>query len=425
MQRLAQCSQPLVATQHAMDHSCLTAYTTDEDPQGLPCAQVFVQSDGQRVWYNLKFVFLAVHGPLQDRKSFLHECLRYWKRCGLTVGQHYFLRSKATPATFVANICTGLGLYWLIAWRAMFARTQALQQTALEFMVAAAVRCQEVGRCFAAEPAGLATIGNLFGRPLLLSGDFKTVSGLRWAADGALNRSDVGAAVALWGKLGFGNWQAPFHDWCDVITFSLLAARAQRSMVQHSFGKRVREWILTLAGLVVESIATLMDACVLGVCLPARSGRALKPAPAYRSPSKPLHPRRVYTQVSPAAIWQFIEKSEATGCSLATYIRGRKEDPEAGGSESQADQWMKKLHWLCVHNRSLGIAGARHLNLVADPSTHSEYETMVSIAWCWEEGVGAIADIQRMPATSKVLKADMPDRIAELWAQNRLERVAT
>ena len=131
MQRLTQRSQPLVPTQHAMDQSCLSQYTTDEDPQGLPCAQVFVQSDGQRVLYNVNFVFLALHGPLQDRKSFLHECLRYWKRCGLTAGQHYFLRSKATPATFASNICTGLGLYWLIASRAMLARTEALRQRAL------------------------------------------------------------------------------------------------------------------------------------------------------------------------------------------------------------------------------------------------------------------------------------------------------
>ena len=40
-----------------------------------------------------------------------------------------------------------------------------------------------------------------------MSGDFKTVSGLCRAADGVLNRSEVDAVVALWDKMGFGNWQ--------------------------------------------------------------------------------------------------------------------------------------------------------------------------------------------------------------------------
>ena len=404
-----------------MDESSLTRHTTDEDPQGLPCSQVFVQN-GRRVWYDLNFVFVALHGsPSQDRKQFLRECTGYWMRAGLRVGVDYFFRSKTTPSTQVANVCNGLALYWLIASRALSARIPKLRETALQFMTAAVVRGQQVAESCSCTNAEHVPMGNLLGRQLLLSGDFMTVSGLHCAA-GGLHREAVGIIAELWEGMGLGSFQAPEHKLRDVVTFSLSAARFRRTTHEPFRNQRLQEWITALGRLIVECVATLMEAYVLKVYLP---GRASKSAPAYRSPLKPLKQRRVYTQVHPASIWALIEKADGCGCSLATYIRTRKDDPEAGASEAQAGPWMKKLHKMYAKNRSLWFAGARHLNLVADPSTHSKYETMVSIAWSWEEGVGAIADIQRMPATSTVLNADMPDRIAELWAKNRLERVAT
>jgi hypothetical protein len=88
---------------------------------------------------------------------------------------------------------------------------------------------------------------------------------------------------------------------------------------------------------------------------------------------------------------------------------------------------MQKLQSMYAERRELGFGiGTKHMNLIADPSTHSKKETMVSVAYAWERDLGAICDVQCMPQGKAVLEseANLPERIANLASEGRLERVA-
>lgn len=69
----------------------------------------------------------------------------------------------------------------------------------------------------------------------------------------------------------------------------------------------------------------------------------------------------------------------------------------------------------------------KHFNVVADPATHSKKETYVSVVYSWEQEIAAFGDVQLLHPGNVVLpdEQDLPDRLAVLAAQRRLERVAT
>ena len=50
--------------------------------------------------------------------------------------------------------------------------------------------------------------------------------------------------------------------------------------------------------------------------------------------------------------------------------------------------------------------GVRHINVIADPATHSKKEAMVSVLWSWEEQVAGHGDVQWISATKTILPCD-------------------
>jgi len=171
-------------------------------------------------------------------------------------------------------------------------------------------------------------------------------------------------------------------------------------------------------------MAYLMDRYVVHCCM--KMHVPPKPAPAYASPKKLLQQRKAYTAVHPEAVWSLIEKARDSGCSIDVLVRTRQDDPEIlKASVTQCSMFMGKYHEMYDAQRTMAFSGVSNLSLVADPSTHSKRDTLVSVAYAWEDNQAAIGDIQFMPATTKLLKADMPDAIAELWLERKLERIAS
>ena len=97
-----------------------------------------------------------------------------------------------------------------------------------------------------------------------------------------------------------------------------------------------------------------------------------------------------------------------------------------GCSETCTLLWVAKHQHLYRARRALCFHGVHHLNMVADPSTHSKRETMVTVCWSWECGAAAHGDVQIIAPGSVVLPSEqeLPDHIAQLAATCRLERVS-
>ena len=151
---------------------------------------------------------------------------------------------------------------------------------------------------------------------------------------------------------------------------------------------------------------------------------ALRRAPAGASGNT----SRPYVRVQPESVWEMMGDARRSSTSLAQVIAVRQRDAHAGCSESLAEQFMDLSNGMYRARRDVATSvGVTHWNIVADPATtHSKQETYVSVAWCWELDFAVYGDAQWLHSGQVVLEeeAPLPDRLAELAAQRRLERVA-
>ena len=71
--------------------------------------------------------------------------------------------------------------------------------------------------------------------------------------------------------------------------------------------------------------------------------------------------------------------------------------------------------------------GVHHINMVADPATHSKKETFVAVLWSWEVETTAYGYFQLLHPGKIILPSeqDMPDSIALLARLRNVERVAS
>ena len=67
-----------------------------------------------------------------------------------------------------------------------------------------------------------------------------------------------------------------------------------------------------------------------------------------------------------------------------------------------------------------------HINVIADPATHSCKEVMVAVAYSWAQNAAAYPPMQYLLPGKDVtsMEQDLPDDIAILSANRKLERVA-
>lgn len=391
-----------------MDVSSFRRFTTDEDPGAVPCSLVYL--DGNAVWYDMSFVFLATKHS-DDRKDFDRACKRYWSKMGLVCGRDYYLRSAAMPSTHI-SVCNGIAVYSLLASFAEFGRKDDSRSRALITLITACGRILDLAFVNEAFPDFTFNLGQ---SPVHLV-RFKVIEGLRGAVEAEFTSQQRACltSVLAWENVG--------HDFGELVQTVVGANRSRLVQTKRPLSKAVQGWLIELKGKLMVCLGTLMDRYLLKVYMVRHSD---KDPPVYKSPKKLLQPRRAYTRVDPAVIWRCFNKARAGGCSLETVVRMQAADQQSGGTVSQVPIWIGKLHAMYHANRTCSFMNTMHLSLVADPSTHSKVETMVAVAYNWEDNVAAVCDVQRMPATTKLVKADMPDAILDLWAEHRLQRVAS
>ena len=118
--------------------------------------------------------------------------------------------------------------------------------------------------------------------------------------------------------------------------------------------------------------------------------------PAIRRKSRSDRPVRV--EVDPETIWALMESAKYSSVSLRQALLLKKDDsmssPElAGASEAKAEYWSRKITGLYINRVQNVFKMVTQLSLVADASTHSGKEILVSCAYAPSEKLGCHAVI--------------------------------
>ena len=267
-------------------------------------------------------------------------------------------------------------------------------------MVAGHVRamCLRAAEAFApTQSFRLLTLGGI---PLDVRGGVR-VSGWRSLVE-AQHPLTRASWISLWSAMhrdGFltNDWRQDEHELVEVVHF-VLFYRKIRASQRKTDGVTTRRAMDALRDALVSYLGEALDTYIVQVYLPRRVD---KPPPALISPKK--HDVRRYVQVQPDAIWDLFSQSLDSGASVEQIAVVRGQDPHMGCHESRALGWLAKKVEMYRDRRFLAFDRVRHLNIVADPSTHNKQETMASIAWSWQAQVAAHGDLQILPETKTSL----------------------
>jgi hypothetical protein len=405
-----------------MNRTQLQRRTVDEDPDAVPGAQIYLEASG-RVWHDLKFVHasLAKHGLNRVWTSYRHDLKRMWRQAQVEE-THFHLDVAASSQ--VSMICSSVALVMALWVHVACGRTRTVVQKCsawLRSMCSRAVETYDALAPMQSQSHRLLTLGDApvdVRRGLRVSGWRALVQSLH--ASTRVSWTRQWSSMQQEGCLADG-WDRDEHDLVDVVHF-VLWYRKTRASQNQADSVATRRVLLALRDALVAYLGAALDTYIVQVYLP---DRAKKPPPALISPKKSAVRR--YVQVQPEAIWDLFSQALDSGASVEQIAVIRSRDVHVGCSESRALAWLAKKVEMYRERRRLAFDRVRHLNIVADPSTHNKQETMASIVWSWQVRVAAHGDLQIIPTTKQFLPSeqDLPESIANLHARGRLERVAT
>ena len=151
--------------------------------------------------------------------------------------------------------------------------------------------------------------------------------------------------------------------------------------------------------------------------------------PAIRRKPRGGTERPVRVDVDPETIWALIESASCSGISLRQALLLKKNDalssPDlAGASESKADYWERKIQGMYMNRVQTVFRMITQLSLVADASTHSDKEMLVSCAFSPEKDLGCHAPVQHLN-TGSLKPSEVDISILARIAKNRkLQRMS-
>ena len=132
-----------------------------------------------------------------------------------------------------------------------------------------------------------------------------------------------------------------------------------------------------------------------------------KPAPSLMFKPQTQLGGKSYVKVHPEVIWDLMEQAKSSSASVKQVIRIRSGDSHVGSSENVGPCWVGKHMCMYASRRNMCFGpGVHHINVIADPATHSKKEAMVSVLWSWEEQVAGHGDVQWISATKTILACD-------------------
>ena len=410
-----------------MDRAQLQRKTVDEDPEVLPGSQVYLDSRGN-VWHDLKFVHTSLAGLGLNRewKHYRSDLKRMWRRAEVQESHFYICTA---PATHVTNICSSFALVMALWIHVACSRTDRVVRACAAWVRTMCSRAADTH--MATQPGALALTQSC--RLLTLGQCNLNIRGGRWVSGwpalvNSLNPHTRKAWAQEWTAMCRGgflatNWDRDEHDLADIVHF-LLFYRKVRASCNKQDGIGSQQALDALREVVVGHLAEALSNYLVKVYLPLRQRGAEKPAPALISPKKST---RSYIRAQPEAIWDLFAQARDSGASVEQIVVVRGHDAHMGCHETRGAAWLAKKVEMYRARRFLAFDRVRHLNIVADPSTHNKKDTMASIVFSWEVQVAAHGDLQYLPQAKTVLNSeqDLPDHIALLAARGRLDRVAT
>lgn len=179
----------------------------------------------------------------------------------------------------------------------------------------------------------------------------------------------------------------------DLVIFLATAERFRKHSGARAWTERSLRVLSSLQKSVVKFLATELTYYILMVYMAEHSvdkafpsrGRALKAEGKAR------------VTVAPDSIWELMQSADRSGVSLRQAVL-LHENPllseAAGCREHTVDAWQRRHQILYDERVNYSLQGANHFNLVADGSTHSCKDILVSIVFSHENNSAAFPPVQ-------------------------------
>ena len=400
----------------------LVQITVDGDQDAFPCRRAFRESGSQRLWWDLRYLHqdLSAHGEQRAWQDWIK-----WVRRGLaSEGEP---PGAAPEGADTAHLLTSGALARFLAFSVAWGRTATVLVRCLAILLSL------LSRGFAATPLGEEIPMNFSTGVSTLSfvGVPDRVRG--WAAlVASLPATARDITVAAWAAaLADGDvtedLRSPTHSASQLFRVLLTMGRTRRKDGKRKLAAKTSMVLNALRLSMLEWVTSAGDRYFNEVYCPRHD--ISKPPPALRrGPAGTSgNTSRPYVRVQPESVWEMMADARRSSTSLAQAIAIRHRDAHAGCSQSLAEHFTDLSNGMYRARRDIATSvGLMHWNIVADPATHSKRETYVSVVWCWEMDFAVYGDAQWLHSGQVVLEeeAPLPDRLAELAAQRRLERVA-
>jgi len=404
-----------------MEHGSYERLTLDFDPDAFPCKQLYLHNSGELWWdLDLLHIDLLQHGVVGQKFKFVSQFRRLSDATALLAGLVYLhTASPTTPVSCLcANICTSLALLFFFWHSIDNSRCESLAKRYQHYLVHVARRC-----CDALEAAEDVAVSD-FCLNVRRSGQVSGFAELLRSTHSTLAKSwpIAWAAMRVLGLLE-DDFDAEFHNLRDIVIFVAMFRKIRRRNNKPAPSPLASKLLDDIRDALLKWLVLQMTKYVMDKIVTNRDDMQ-KPPPAVKRP-KP-DGQRTYVRLSPDAIWALLEKARSTGSSLQHAIALSKDAPSAGCCVSQCAPWIRKLQHLYTERVCLGFKGVHHYNIVADQATHSCCETLVTLAYSWENNLAAVLATQIIPPGKHLTRMDhdMPHEVAVLAAKRKLERVA-
>ena len=394
------------------------------DPQAYPCRLAYVDRD-QKVWWELHFLHYALReaGYNLRKKDWLRWCKQQLQPFPLDA----VWTKSDTPRDSVTNVCTSFGVCFLLSTMVDRSRADCVADRALLTMKHIASRaCETLTQDSLVPGTTLQAQGDLV---VTAAGRVKGLNG-NVSADSSLARPLQQSWHGMHARgVLCEPWEQDSHALADVVTWLVGCMQERRRRVTNklsaSSGRRWTSFVVSWFRWMAQNLETHLFQVYgvhhnMGAPVPAKKAFVHNHAPATSRGSK--------VAVEPDVAWEILQQAQASGVSPAQVLRVRAGDAHVGCHALQGVLWSNKRETMYVERRDLGFCpGISHWNLILDPATHSKKEAMVGVAWSWESQIGCFPDFQWVPASKTITAREqaMPEELAEMAAESRLERVAS
>ena len=384
--------------------------TVSCDPTAFPCFQAF--ENGGKLFWDISYLYDALRtgGERRTKADWVKWCRRIV--CGFGLAAECVLRSPGSPDTM-----STFALLTFLAATVDKSLTESVVSVCASILrnalARAIVAAERVGHVHVSEHLRLLPHGRVAGVPEVVDSlppSLRPVLRKTWRA--MLEAGDL--TVRL---------DDDAHPLAEVLYFFLFFLRDRRTRGRRPLAAANASQVQSIKARVLQWCSACVDLYVLHEYASAHDTAA--PAPALRMGGRG---KRKYTRITVDTMWDVLQQARTAGVSAEQVARVRQCDAHFGCSEGATLSWQLKLNSLYQNRRSvLFHAGVHHINMVADPATHSKKETFVSVLWSWETGSAAYGDAQFLHPGKDLLPSeqDMPDAIALLARRRKLQRVAS